>query len=79
MRYKHTANLWITPGPEEGLHESRDTGPGWREVSAAGKRALSSPGAGVNGKKWPVVLIHPGDKEAEKDTDLFVIIHSGAN
>lgn len=32
-------------------HESRATGPGHKDASAAGNRALGSPGAGINGKK----------------------------
>lgn len=52
---------------------------GRRDASAAGNRALGSPGAGVNGKKWLAVLLHPVDREAKKYIYLFVIIHSRGN
>lgn len=65
--------------PEEVPQGSRTTGPGWRGASAAGNRAPGSPGAGVNGKKLPVKLLHPVGQEAEKDIHVFIIIHIRRN
>lgn len=65
--------------PKEVPQGSRATGPRWRGACAAGNRALGNPGAGVNGRKLPVKLLHPVGQEVEKDIHLFIVIHITGN